>query len=243
MFCFQQLICFTLSFACFFVNQQGQSQHRSNPVYVPPQYDPPVPNPENFENNWDPWEEYDLKVAQNPPVPVSFNTPDSQPVEFYQEPEVTFVPKESSYVPQPETVYRVLTPPPSEIHKEPEVSQIIQYTQHEHHTSKDSGHSSHSQNENNSNIDNQQPSDFLYVDRPSNLKDDFINNDQIPQSPNESDLRPEIPLLPCECETTTSVTSDISLTNTTAEDIVPQENVSSENLNMNEETVHELLTL
>lgn len=234
MFCFQQLICFTLSFACFFVNQQGQSQHRSNPVYVPPQYDPPVPNPDNFENYWDPWDEYDLKVAQNPQVPVSFNTPDSQPVQFYQEPEVTFVPQESSYVSQRETVYRVLTPPPSVIHKEPEVPQIIEYTQHEYHPPKDSGESSHSQNENNSNIENL--TDVLYVDRPSDVNDDFINNDQTPQPPNESDLRPVTPLLPCECETTATVTSDISLTNTTAEDVVPQENVSSETLNMNEET-------
>lgn len=242
MFCFQQLICFTLSFACFFVNQQGQSQHRSNPVYVPPQYDPPVPSHDNFENSWDPWDEYDLKVAQNPPAPVSFSSPNSQPVEFHQEPETTFVPQESSYVPQSETVFRVLTPPPSEIHQEPQAPQIIEYTQHEHHIPKDRGESSsHSENENNSNFESHP--DTLYVDRPSNIKDDFINNDQIPQLPNESDLKPETPLLPCECETTATVTSDISLTNTTAEDVVSQENVSSKNLNMNEETLHELLTL
>lgn len=235
-----------------FLSQQDQSQHGMSPSYFPPQYDPP-PNPtasaDDYENTWDPWDEYDQKLAQSTHY-TSVSTHHNQPIEslntntsrvanhpiIHSQPQShdynTYSVQNTSYYqpPPPQVVYhhipRVPTPPltpQSQYHSEPP-----QFHRHDH------------QPENNSQPPHQHENPQYHHPEPQYYhQEDYAGHNQSheqsyhneepesnshpperPRSPNRPDL---IPILSKECEATTTVSNDMSLSSTIEDSSKPDD--------------------
>ncbi|XP_050313175.1 cell surface glycoprotein 1-like isoform X1 [Anthonomus grandis grandis] len=122
---------------------QGQSQHGMSTSYIPPRYDPP-PNPtasaDDCESAWDPWDDYDRKIAQNAhnvqplntnascvadqPQSQNYNTSPSQSNSFYQP---------SRHSVNYEHISKVPTPPPSPAPPQYHPPPPENYPQEKHH--------------------------------------------------------------------------------------------------------------
>ncbi|KAF7287457.1 hypothetical protein GWI33_001425 [Rhynchophorus ferrugineus] len=230
---------------------QGQSQYGVSQSYNPPQYVPPPVNPtssaDDYENAWDPWDEYDQKLAQNSHyINVSTHYDQNQPFESLNTcasvaESPTIHSQSQSYntcstqnncsyePPQPvhHYIHREPTPPPPPVyhhvehqvehhHHQPEVHHYVpqihqecnQYQEHP-------PHYSHNQHHHQSNVNqSHEHQTFESGNSHSVHSESSVPTAERPRSP---DCSSSVPILPKECEATTTVSNDISLSNTIEE--------------------------